>query len=44
MKYSDDGRQYHIGLKAEDIGKYVILPGTLKDVKKSQPILKIQKK
>ena len=27
MKYSDDGRQYHIGLKEEDIGKYVILPG-----------------
>ena len=25
--YSDDGRQYHVGLKEGDIGKYVILPG-----------------
>ncbi len=26
-KYSQDGKQYHIGLKSGDIGKYVILPG-----------------
>lgn len=34
MKYSDDGRQYHIGLKEEDIGKYVILPGDPKRCEK----------
>ena len=34
MKYSDDGRQYHIGLKSEDIGKYVILPGDPKRCEK----------
>nr|QGT49846.1 uridine phosphorylase [uncultured Candidatus Melainabacteria bacterium] len=27
MKYSQDGTQYHIGLKQGDVGKYVILPG-----------------
>ena len=27
MKYSDDGLQYHIGLKKGDVGEYVILPG-----------------
>ena len=27
MKYSQDGVQYHIGLKQGDVGKYVILPG-----------------
>ena len=27
MKYSDNGEQYHIGLKSGDVGKYVILPG-----------------
>ena len=27
MKYTGDGRQYHIGLKEGDVGKYVILPG-----------------
>lgn len=27
MKYSDDNKQYHIGVSEEDIGKYVILPG-----------------
>ena len=27
MKYSEDGTQYHIGLKQGDIGEYVILPG-----------------
>lgn len=25
--YTDDGRQYHIGLKEGDVGKFVILPG-----------------
>ena len=34
MNYSDDGRQYHIGLRAEDIGKYVILPGDPKRCEK----------
>ena len=34
MKYSDDGRQYHIGLNEEDIGKYVILPGDPKRCEK----------
>lgn len=34
MNYSNDGRQYHIGLKAEDIGKYVILPGDPKRCEK----------
>ena len=34
MKYSEDGRQYHIGLKEEDIGKYVILPGDPKRCEK----------
>lgn len=27
MNYSEDGKQYHIGLKQGDVGKYVILPG-----------------
>lgn len=27
MKYTDDGRQYHIALKEGDVGEYVILPG-----------------
>ena len=27
MNYTDDGRQYHIGFKEGDVGKYVILPG-----------------
>jgi uridine phosphorylase len=35
MKYSDDDRQYHIGLKRGDIGEYVILPG---DPKRSEKI------
>lgn len=34
MKYSSDGEQYHIGLKAGDVGKYVILPGDPKRCKK----------
>lgn len=34
MNYSDDGRQYHIGLKKEDIGQYVILPGDPKRCEK----------
>ena len=27
MHYSQDGTQYHVGLKAGDVGKYVLLPG-----------------
>ncbi len=27
MNYSQDGTQYHIGLREGDVGKYVILPG-----------------
>ena len=34
MKYSEDNKQYHIGLGAEDIGKYVILPGDPKRCEK----------
>lgn len=34
MNYSDDDRQYHIGLRSEDIGKYVILPGDPKRCEK----------
>lgn len=32
--YSDDGRQYHVGLKEGDVGKYVILPGDPKRCEK----------
>ena len=32
--YSDDGREYHVGLKEGDIGKYVILPGDPKRCEK----------
>jgi uridine phosphorylase len=34
MKYADEGMQYHIGLKAGDVGKYVILPGDPKRCEK----------
>ena len=34
MNYSEDERQYHIGLKEGDVGKYVILPGDPKRCKK----------
>ena len=34
MKYSNDGTQYHIGLKEGDIGEYVILPGDPKRCEK----------
>lgn len=34
MNYSQNGEQYHIGLKAGDAGKYVILPGDPKRCKK----------
>lgn len=34
MNYSQDGRQYHIGLKKGEVGKYVILPGDPKRCKK----------
>lgn len=27
MKYTENGIQYHLGIKAGDVGKYVILPG-----------------
>lgn len=33
MKYSQNGVQYHIDLKAGDVGKYVILPGDPKRCK-----------
>ena len=32
--YSNDGRQYHVGLKEGDVGKYVILPGDPKRCEK----------
>ena len=35
MHYSQDGTQYHVGLKAGDVGKYVLLPG---DPKRCQKI------
>ena len=35
MHYSQDGTQYHIGLKSGDVGEYVILPG---DPKRCQKI------
>ena len=35
MKYSENGIQYHIGLKEGDVGEYVILPG---DPKRCQKI------
>ncbi len=35
MKYSQNGEQYHIGLREGDVGKYVILPG---DPKRCQKI------
>lgn len=34
MKYSEDGTQYHIGLKDGDVGEYVILPGDPKRCEK----------
>ena len=34
MHYSENGEQYHIGLKEGDVGKYVILPGDPKRCKK----------
>ena len=34
MHYSQDGTQYHIGLKSGDVGKYVLLPGDPKRCKK----------
>lgn len=34
MNYSDNGEQYHIGLKSGDVGKYVILPGDPKRCEK----------
>ena len=37
MHYSEDGKQYHIGLKEGDVGEYVILPG---DPKRCEKIAK----
>lgn len=34
MKYSEDGTQYHIGLKEGDVGEYIILPGDPKRCEK----------
>ena len=34
MKYAEEGMQYHIGLRAGDVGKYVILPGDPKRCRK----------
>ena len=34
MKYTENGIQYHIGLKQGDVGKYVILPGDPKRCEK----------
>jgi len=34
MNYSEDGRQYHIGLKEGEVGKYVLLPGDPKRCEK----------
>lgn len=33
MKYAGEGLQYHVGLKAEDVGEYVLLPGDPKRVR-----------
>lgn len=34
LKYSENGIQYHVGIKKGDIGRYVILPGDPKRCKK----------
>ena len=34
MNYSENGEQYHIGLRQGDVGEYVILPGDPKRCKK----------
>ena len=34
MRYSQDGTQYHIGLKSGDVGEYVLLPGDPKRCEK----------
>lgn len=34
MNYTKDGKQYHIGLKEGDVGRYVILPGDPKRCEK----------
>ena len=36
MNYSEDGRQYHIGLKDGEVGKYVLLPGDPKRCEKNE--------
>ena len=35
MKYSQNGKEYHLDIKKGDVGKYVILPG---DPKRCQKI------
>lgn len=37
MKYTQDGKQYHVGLKQGDVGEFVILPG---DPKRCEKIAK----
>lgn len=44
MKYTENGVQYHIGLKKGDVGKYVILPGDPKRVEKIAAYLDDAKK
>ena len=34
MNYTENGEQYHIGLKSGDVGEYVILPGDPKRCEK----------
>lgn len=41
MKYSEEGKQYHIGLKNGDVGEYVILPGDTKKMQKKLPNISI---
>lgn len=44
MKYAQEGYEYHIGMKKGDVGKYVILPGDPKRVKKIAAYLENAKK
>lgn len=39
MKYTENGIQYHIGLKQGDVGKYVILPGIRNGAQRSRHFL-----
>ena len=40
MHYTDDDRQYHIGLKQGDVGEYVLLPGDPKRCEKIAAFLR----